>query len=509
MKAITKITQYPRLTALFSGLLAALAFSPFHFIGGLFVSFPLLFFVTSRAATKRQAFATGWWFAFAHLIVCLHWIAASLFVDIASFWWLLPFSVCGLPAVLALFYGVASLLAYRWGMKDIDAIFVFSLCWFLADLARAHLFTGLPWDILGYVWSDYLPILQSVSIWGIEGLTGVTVFLSLLPAFFFYPMRRIAAVRISAVSCLFFAALFVWGSLRVSAADEKMVEGVTLRLVEPNQDQQTKWDADHRLENLRNLLDASFNDKNEKVTHYIWPETATSYYLAETPVVRRFIANHMPQKSFVITGVVRRSLKEDPSPYYNSLVALNDRGDIIAGYDKHHLVPFGEYIPFRSLLPFRVITALGVDFAEGDGIRSVRVPALPPFGALVCYEAIFSGAVVAQDDPPQFLLNLTNDAWYEGTIGIAQHLAMVKVRAVEEGMPLVRVSNKGYTGIVDPWGRFEGIAPRGTSEFVDMQLPQSLSQATLFRGYANAILWLMVVVLVCITTLLRLTYSKI
>ena len=480
MKIISHLQKMPYFAAFIAGCLAGLAFAPFYAVPLLWLLFPFFYFLLTQASTPKKAFWLGWFFSFGHLIVCLHWIAASLFVEIELFWWALPLAICGIPALLAIFYGMASYISHRWGLSQPDGVFFFAASWFLADLARAHLFTGFPWDILGYVWSDDLSILQSVSLFGIEGLTGITIVLVMLPVLYLYPHHRKIAHTGCFLGIIAFVSLFLWGSHRLASAQKEWEADIMLRLVQPEQDQTMKWHPDQREKNLDHLLAVSFKNANPMVTHYIWPETAVPYYLSETPNARDYIARYIPKGTVVITGVVRRAMdtKGNLKNYFNSLIALNDRGDIIAGYDKHHLVPFGEYIPFHSLLPIRVITALGIDFKFGDGIRSLRVPHMPVFGPLVCYEAIFSGEVASRDDPPSLLINVTNDAWYEGTIGISQHFAMVKARAIEEGMPLVRVSNKGFTGIIDPWGEFQGITPNKTSAYIDVKLPKPLSNSS-------------------------------
>jgi apolipoprotein N-acyltransferase len=478
------------LLLVFLGFVSGFAFSPFFVMPVLGLTFPALFFALRSARSGKEAFASGWAFAFGLFVFCLHWIAASFFVELDAFWWALPFAVAGLPAVIALFYGVASLGAWRIGLRRFDGVLFFALCWMAAELARAHLFTGLPWDLLGYVWAGFLPVLQSASLFGIEGLTFLTLLLVLMPCFFFFPQEKKRARFATVVVFSVFAALTFWGYLRVQKAPREFVDGVLMRLVQPAQEQEMKWRPENRLANFQDLLSVTFGGMRDgEITHIIWPETATSYYLTEEPGVRARIAERMPAGAHLITGAVRRQKGADGAlHYYNSLIAMNAKGDVVAGYDKHHLVPFGEYFPFRALIPFRVVTALGVDFMAGDGNRSLRVPSLPSFGALVCYEAIFSGDVIDERDPPAFLINVTNDAWYKGTIGPDQHFSIARVRAVEEGIPLVRVANKGTTAIVDPWGRVSGEVHADEKGGRDVLLPKPVKQGTFFQKQRGSLL---------------------
>ncbi len=518
------------------GLLSGLAFPPFNAIPVLWLSFPALVFLLRGIERKKpvipaqagiqsrkeqtagfvaldpgsaladgslvrddgrgqgkQAFLIGWGFALGLLIVSLHWIAGALFVDIGIFWWVLPFAVAGLPACFALYYGFAALAAHRYGLSRVSGVFFFALCWFLADIARAHLLTGFPWDITGYVWGDCLPVLQITSVIGIEGLTLLTLLLAVLPALFFVCEKKKAALGVLA-GLVLLGGVASWGQARLNGAPEAYLPNVRLRIVQPSIDQKGKWDYYQRRANLEKLMDLSFSASGEeKPTHIIWPETATAFYLTEEPDVRREIASRMSSGSVLLTGVVRRQADAAGAlRYYNSLIVMDSGANVIGGYDKHHLVPFGEYMPLRSLVPFRVITALGKDFSSGEGVRSLRAPALPAFSPLVCYEAIFSGEVASRSDPPHFLLNVTNDAWYEGTIGPAQHFAIVRVRAIEEGLPLVRASNKGLSGIVDPYGRFESLAGEEKEDFVEARLPEPVGKGTIFSKQENKLSWLMV-----------------
>lgn len=472
-------------TAFGLGLLGALAFPPFNLIPLLWLCFPALIFLLQGTTNWRSAFARGWSFAFGLLVISLYWIAASMFVDIKSFWWALPFAVAGLPACFACYYGLAAVAARKWGLHRVDGLFFFALCWFLADSARGHFFTGFPWDLMGYVWGDVLPALQITSVIGIEGLTLITLCLAVLPACFVVAENKRNARVLAGLSLAVLVGMIGWGQARLEAATTEMVPNVRLRLVQPRTDQSLKWRPEQRLANFQNIMRLTFTGPAEKpVTHYIWPETAVAYYLAQETDVRRRIAESMGKDTVLLTGVVRREEQEGQNDrYYNSLIAMDARGTIVAGYDKYHLVPFGEYMPHRSVIPFPVISGLGVDFSSGESIRTVRAPNLPPFSPLICYEAIFPNEVVEKEDPPAFLLNVTNDAWYDRTIGPAQHFAIVKVRAIEEGMPLVRVANAGVTGVVDAYGRPVVLQPAEMAGYIDSDLPLRPKTQTLVSAY--------------------------
>lgn len=466
-----------------AGLVAAFAFVPFGLIPVLWLAFPALFLLLQGTRRDREAFAVGWSFAFGHLIVGLHWIAGALFVDIKSFWFVLPLAVVGLPAVFALYYGLAAMVVRRFGLTRSVDVFFFAFFWFLAEMARAHLLTGFPWNIMGYVWADTLPALQSASVIGLDGLTFLTLLLVTMPALFLVHLSRKAAWRVCGLGLVVLAGIGGVGQSRLNGVQTSFDPSVRLRLVQPNLDQALKWHPERRLINFQNLMRLSFETPSEKpITHILWPETATAYYLTEEASIRQRIAQAMPKGSVLLTGVVRRvpDSEEETLRYYNALVAMDDKGTLVAGYDKFHLVPFGEYMPLRSVLPFRVITALGTDFSAGEGVRTLHVPNLPSFSPLICYEAIFSGEVAEKAERPRFLLNITNDAWYKGTIGPAQHFMIARARAVEEGLPLVRVANGGETGVVDSYGRITALIGADQEGFLDAALPLAAEQKTVF-----------------------------
>ncbi|MBV8095190.1 MAG: apolipoprotein N-acyltransferase, partial [Acetobacteraceae bacterium] len=187
---------------------------------------------------------------------------------------------------------------------------------------------------------------------------------------------------------------------------------------------------------------------------------------------RRRIAGIAPKSGYVITGVLRANPPPGPvMQIWNSTEAVDAKGDIVARYDKAHLVPFGEYIPLRELLPFRKITAGGIDFSAGPGPRTITLPGIPPFSPLICYEAIFPGAVVDEENRPAWLLNLTNDAWYGRTAGPFQHLASARTRTVEEGLPMVRVANNGISAVIDSVGRVRTRIDLDMIGYLDVNLP--------------------------------------
>jgi apolipoprotein N-acyltransferase len=355
----------------------------------------------------------------------------------------------------------------------------------LADYARGHLLTGFPWILLGYAWSGVLPVLQMTSIAGIYGLTLVTAVAACLPASL--EEKSNSARFAFAASFILFAFAGGWGEFRLQTTTLEVVPDVRVRLVQPNVDQEKKWQQSTRERDFNKLIDLSAAKGEKPVTHIFWPETASTYYLGEDSLRRNEIAANLLTPAHVMTGVIRRAVDKDGvTHFYNSLVAVDGEGRLVAGYDKAHLVPFGEYMPLRKYIPLRTLAASGADFTPGLGPQTLRVSGLPPFSPLICYEAIFPGNVADPNDRPDFMVNITNDGWYGHTSGPYQHFAIARIRAIEEGMPLLRIANTGISGVIDPLGRIEKRLGVGRQGFIDSDLPKALPSTT-FVKFRNVV----------------------
>ncbi len=507
--SLQSLSGFHRIGTCFAfGALSALAFPPFGAIPFLLISFPAFAFLLQGSSRIRDSFWIGWAFAFGLLIPCFAWMNAAMFVDIASFWWALPFGLAGLPAALAIYYGLASAIAWRCSdLRRVSGLVLLALLWFLAEWMRGNLLTGFPWDMLGYVWSDTLPMLQTTSLVGIEGLTLITALVAFIPALWAWTTAREKhiAIALTLMGLILMSGLSVWGFARLSTNQTSFTEHVRLRVVQPDTDQSTKWDPQKRADNFERLVTLTFgNEEANDITHFIWPETASAFYLGEEEDMRRFLAARLKPGTQLITGSVRRELVGPGDlRYYNSLLAINHEGSVTAIYDKHHLVPFGEYMPFEKIIPFRTISLMGKPFTAGEGLHTTHVAGLPPFSGLICYEAIFSGDVSPPDGKSNWLLNLTNDAWYDGTHGPAQHFYISRTRAVEEGLPMVRSANKGITGVIDPLGRIIASTGYDRAGFVDSPLPKALPEETVFAKTGGMSAWFPAVFLFLLFLALR------
>ncbi|MGI9419805.1 MAG: apolipoprotein N-acyltransferase [Geminicoccaceae bacterium] len=511
------VERHVVLASTFSGAITALALAPLHLLPGL-LGFALWLFLLSRARCRRETFLLGWWFGFGHFVVGLYWIAIAFFTDAEKFGALAVPAVLLLCAVMAIFPAIAALgFALMRPRHPFAQALALALAWTVAEWLRAQFLWGFPWNLIGYVWTAVLPIGQAAAYVGIYGLGLVTVLTAALwlPALVESGRRRWYG---PGLSVLLLGLLFAGGSLRLAGGEAGEHGDVRLRLVQANIAQHHKWDPELRADGFRRHLELTAGPPAEgeaPPTHVIWPETASAYLLDEDAGARAAIAAATPAGGHILTGFNRFDLENEPKRAWNSLAALNERGEIEALYDKHRLVPFGEFLPWRSLLSrigLKKVTAGSVDFQPGEGTVTYEVGALPPFSPLICYEAIFTGEVAPDDRRPVWLLNITNDAWFGRSSGPYQHLAMARMRAIEEGLPLVRSANTGVSAVIDPYGRLLSSLNLGRTGVLDSPLPNALDSPTLYARHSLAAILLTVaiafVLIFMIEKLLKNRYVK-
>jgi apolipoprotein N-acyltransferase len=477
------------------GGLATLALPPAYVVPALFVAFSGLLWLLDGVATRRGAFVVGWCFGFFHFLIGLYWVSFALLVDIARFWWLMPVAVTGLPILLAIFPGLATLFLHATRLSGLARVLAFAVLWTIAEWLRGHVFTGFPWNLIGYSWAAATPMLQMAAVTGIYGLSLLTVAVAALPAALADPAeRRGRVVGALALGLALLGVIAGAGALRLAGAQTASVPGVVLRLVQPNIDQKLKFHGDERLAIFQRLLELSQSPGAERVTDLLWPETAVPFLLDGDLPALGAIGMVTPPNGVTLTGAPWRSQGTSPQPrYHNSLLAIDHDGTIVGTYDKAHLVPFGEYMPLRRWLPIEAIAAGSLDFTPGPGPRTLHLPGLPPVGPLICYEAIFPRAVADEADRPAWLLNLTNDGWYGRTAGPHQHFAIAAVRAVEEGVPLVRAANTGISGVVDPYGRVVAHLGLGVAGVLDATLPAAID-APPYARFGDRILVVLLII---------------
>ncbi len=462
-----------------AGAVATLALPPASFLPALYLSFPVLLWMLSGRINRKAAFGLGWWFGFGYFSVGLYWIGNAMLIFSSKHAWLIPFAALGLPAFLAIFTGCATLLT-SYARGALTRALLFTVAWCAMEWLRGHILTGFPWNLIGSAWAGSDALLQSAAWVGIYGVSLVALLSACLPAAAIVAPRRFG-IGLAALAAALLAGPWIGGQLRLSSAPPvgtATVEGVGLRLVQAGIPQREKWRRDLRNRNLLRHHELSTENRPDWISHIIWPENAATFFIADDEPRRLALAQAIPRGGLLITGAPRRAV--GPLRIWNSAFAVDERGTVVAQYDKFHLVPFGEYAPFRDFLPVDKIAHGMTDYSSGPGPRTLHLPGLPPVSPLICYEVIFPGAVLDRADRPAWLLNLTNDAWYGKTAGPHQHLAISRVRAVEEGLPVVRSANTGISAVIDPYGRLLGSLPLDTAGVLDARLPVPVADPTFY-----------------------------
>ena len=477
------------------GLLTALAQPPLWILPVLWFAYPLALLLI----LSRRGWRGAWLFIFAfwwgQIAGGMYWLGWVVGVDLATYWWVTPFAVLGLPGFLALvqspWWLVAWFLIRRFKLGLTGALLIFAGTAMGAEGFRGWVMTGLPWGPLGTVWGFH-PLTMQLAAWvGVFGLTALATLSAAGPALFAV-RRPMQAVAITVLPLAVLLGFGLWRLDRIGEAAGTPTDTV-VRLVQPGTNSLVRLDDAAKLQRVRDLLALSFSgDGSHDVA--IWSETSIQFFIDYYPEDLAWIIDGMPADSRIITGGLGASPGDDPIPTNTAYVLTND--GIEARHDKSHLVPFGEYKPwFVRWIPVAAFSA--GSFWEGPGLSTWTLPGMPPVSPLICYEMIFPGNVIAKGKPrPQWMVNISNDGWYGKTSGPRQHFIFARFRAVEEGLPMVRVGGTGISGVIDASGRVNHRIAYGATEVVNLPLPAALP-ITPFGQNSRLNFWLM-----CLGTLI-------
>lgn len=503
-------------TAFVAGGLSVLSMAPFFVWPVLFFTLPVLvwlidgagaqvprlmllraaIFSRDSAAERRPIFraaSAGWWFGFGYFFFGLFWIGEAFLVEADKFAWLLPAAVTLMPAGLALFTALACATARIAWPQGLARIIVLAIAFSGAEWLRGHVLTGFPWNVLGYALTWPLPLMQSAAVFGIYGLTLLTVLIFASPLVLVADAesgapRRLAALRGTALGSIPIVLLYGFGLWQLSGAPVPMVDDARIRIVQASVPQRDKWNPAKQRAIFADQLVLSRQDplgnKDDLagITHLIWPEAAMPFLPLEHPEALVAIGQLLPKDTRLISGALRLKRRGvsgtgGPRRGYNSLMVFEQDGRLQSIYDKIHLVPFGEYLPFQTVLEsigLEQLTRWRGGFSVGATPRPLlSIVGLPPTAGLICYEAIFPGAVIQGGQRPGLLINVTNDGWFGNTTGPSQHFHQARVRAVEEGLPLIRAANNGISAVVDGRGRIVAKLDLNERNVIDSEIPSA------------------------------------
>lgn len=475
--------------ALLAGALLALTMPPLDFPAAGFLSFPLLVWLLEgepdgampRSRRWRSGFGVGWWFGFGYFLAGLFWIGNALMVEADLFGWAVPLAVIGLPALLAVFFGIATLVARRLWSGGVGRVLALAFAFGLVEWLRSFVLTGFPWNAIGYAAMPVPLMMQSVTLVGLFGMTALAVFVFCLPAMLVERRDRRLGV---ALALIIVAAHLGYGAWRLS--DPIDGETLAVRIVQPSIAQSSKWDEARRDEIFATLIDLTNQPAIEDGTDprlILWPETAFPFLLSERPDTLAAIADVLSDEQSLMAGAVRIEppTQTQPGRFYNSVLTFNGTGEIVDGFDKIHLVPFGEYVPLAPVLQrlgLGPVASAFPSFSAGTQDRLIETGQGIKALAYICYEAIFPAYVGDDLENGALLVNVTNDAWFGVSPGPYQHLRQAQLRAVEAGRPMLRAANNGLSAAFDARGQLvDGFAFNAVGA-LDVALPMGRLDAS-------------------------------
>lgn len=490
--------------ALVAGLGAAVVHTPFGFLPGL-LGYPLLMLLAERSTRARGGFWVGWLAGFAYFFVGCWWVAEAFLVNPDQAW-MAPFAASLLPMGLGLFFGAACALYRAFAPQSALRVILFAVMFSLLEWMRGHVLTGFAWNPAGASWKAGSAMSQLASVFGVYGLGLLTVMavssLGLLVA----GGRRKGRIAGALCGVLGLAIGFGFGSYRLDQA-QRTDTSTLIRIVQADISQASKWTPEAYQSILDKYVRMTAEPSPRLPDIVVWPEgalpnTANAVFASQDIVD---IADALQTGQTLMIGISRA----EPSPtsetgyaYFNSFLSLRDIGSqglVIEGvYDKHHLVPFGEYLPLGSLmsrLGIRRLVHVPADFTPGPVPAPLDLPGLPRVQPLICYEALFPGYTPARGEArPDWIANVSNDAWFGKSSGPIQHLNLASYRAIETGLPIVRATPTGTSALIDPWGRVldSERLDSGKAGIIDAYLPHRAAQ-TLFGRWGDAAFWVLMV----------------
>lgn len=468
-----------------AGAVAGLSVPPLFVLPALFLAFPVWVWALDGAERGKGArwlpgFSIGFAFGWGYFLVAFHWLGAAFFIDGGWLLGAMPFAIAALAALIALFWGLAGALAHRFWSHGPARVLLLASAVTLAEWLRGHVLSGFPFDLLGYALTGTDEMMQAAALVGVYGLTFLAALIGMTPALI-WPAdgRGLTRRLVPFFACLaVLAAQLGYGHVRLGATPAVPRTDMAMRLVQPLVTEHADWgnvDPIAIVERLAALSDMRLHPRDPGLagaTHLIWPESALPFLLTLNAEALARIARLLPEDTVLLAGAPRLPFGAGMGDMpFNALLAIDAEGAVIASYDKAHLVPFGEFLPFAELwgrLGIRQFVPGAAGWAHGDDRARLMAPAgTPAFLALICYEILFSGDL-GDTGNAQYLLNITNDSWFDGSIGPAQHAHHARLRAVEEGMSLVRAANSGLTFLADPLGRITAQLPPGELGVLDV-----------------------------------------
>jgi apolipoprotein N-acyltransferase len=491
--------------ALAAGAAAALAHPPFGILPGL-LGYALLMFLSERSTTVRGAFWMGWLAGFGYFFISCWWVAEAFLVN-AEQAWMAPFAASGLPIGLGLFWGTATALYRRFLPSGMKRVLFFAALFCLLEWLRGHVLTGFPWNPAGASWKAGSAASQFASIAGVYGLGFVTVASAAAFGTLLGEGTRKARIVTAVLGATAISVVLISGAVRLSSARLELTPTL-VRIVQADVAQESKWTPEAYQGIVDRYVNLTARPGAATPDLVIWPEgalpaSANEVFAPNSPDAVAIARAIQPGQSLILG--LGRGVPDPSTPeggrYFNSLFVLHDEGGdglrVAAVYDKYRLVPFGEFLPAGGLmgaLGVRALTHMPLDFSPGPRPAPIDIPGAPRAQPLICYESLYPGFTPGSASRPDWIVNISNDAWFGRTSGPLQHLNLASYRAIETGLPVVRATPTGTSAMIDPWGRVidgQRLDP-GESGVIDARLPQPTG-ITLYGRIGDLLFWLAVI----------------
>jgi apolipoprotein N-acyltransferase len=497
------------------GAITTLGFSPYNLTFVNFFSFSILLFLISiikkrtqskykKKKSKRYFFYLGCAFGFGFFLLGNYWISISLTHD-ETFKNLIPFAILFVPLFLSLFFGLSILTVGIFAEKNISFILLFSLVFSIFEFLRGNLLTGFPWNLISYTWSWSIESIQILSLIGVYTLSLISITFFCIPFLFFQKKIIQKNVYFLLIFLIFFIGNYSYGITKLNNSNYRFDEDINVKIISPNFSL-IDYNTKSELFQIERLIKISDPQKDKK-TLFIWPEGIFyESYLEDIKQYQDLFKDKFSENHLVILGINNFTTPTDikNKKYFNSLVILNHKLEILSLYNKINLVPFGEFLPFEKTLSkfgLKKITQGYSSFSAGDtrtvlnlGDEFNKKLIVP----LICYEIIYSGKIKTKNQLPDLVINISEDAWFGQSIGPHQHFTKAIYRSIEEGVFIARSANKGISAFINPNGKVVKSLNTGESGNIELSFPY-FHESTLFSNYGNKIFFLIVLLYIFLT----------
>ena len=486
----------------FLGAISSYSLPPYNYFIINFFTFSLFFIFLLNNKKKdenKSFFKYGWFFGFGYFLFSLYWIAISLTFD-QSFKFLIPFAIILLPAFLAIFYGfITYFFSIFYSKSLVSSFFIFSILFGTIEFVRGHIFTGFPWNLISFSFSNSLYFIQILSVIGTYSFNLICISLFITPALFF--LRN---SRLEILVCIFFillsAIFLIFGYIKNDSFNtlESIKNSYKIRAISPNISLDRFKSREDELKIINELIELSDPSKSEP-TIFLWPEgIIPDSYLREMDVYKNLFSDSFGENDLIVIGLNSIEKKNGQNLFFNSMAIFNNKLDLIVNYNKVNLVPFGEFTPFEnifSLIGIKTITNDYQSFSSGKTRsplniknRKIDLNILP----LICYEIIYSGKL-SSENSFDYIINISEDGWFGNSIGPKQHFMHSIFRSIESGKYIIRSANNGISAVINPMGFIEEEVKFGSIGHVEL-LESKFIKTTPFMLYGNKVFLMIILI---------------